>query len=274
MAMPIETPLFFPGRAAQLFGVLHEPVAADDRLAFVLCHPFGEEKLWAHRVFVHAARMLARRGHAVLRFDCSGHGDSDGDDADTSLQSHLVDIAAAVDFLKTRRQVASVGLLGLRLGATEAALLGDQRTDISQLVLWSPITDGAKYMQELLRINLATQLAVYGSVTSDRENLVAQMRAGQTVNIDGYELSLPFYDQLSAVALTRSPRTFAGRCLIVQIDRSSDAQPARDLDQLRHVYQNATLAIVAEEPFWKEIKRFYERTEQLVATTLDWLERS
>ncbi len=267
-----ETPLFFSGGLRQLFGLLHEPRAGSDRTGFVFCHPFGEEKLWTHRVFVHTARELAGRGHAVLRFDYGGNGDSDGDVHDTSLQSNLSDIGAAIEFLKARRQVTSVGLLGLRLGATAAALVADQRSDISQLVLWSPVTDGARYMQDLLRVNLATQLAVHGGVTHDRENLVDMMRAGHTVNVDGYALSFAFHDQVSDVRLTDSPRSFTGRCLVVQIDRSSAAPPARDLEHLHRQYRNGAFTTVAEEPFWKEIKRFYERTDHLVTTTLEWLE--
>ena len=44
-----------------------------------MCHPLGEEKLWAHRVFVSLARDLANAGFVVLRFDCRGEGDSDRD---------------------------------------------------------------------------------------------------------------------------------------------------------------------------------------------------
>jgi exosortase A-associated hydrolase 2 len=271
MTASTETPIYFGHGSEQLFGVLHEPAPDFKSPAFVFCHPFGEEKLWAHRVFVGFARELSRLGHAVLRFDCRGNGDSDAAFRDTSLQSNLHDLGAAIDLLKARRQVDSVALLGLRLGATQAALLAEQRSDISALVLWSPITDGARYMQELLRINLTTQLAVYGAVTTDREALVEQMRSGQTVNVDGYDLALPFYEQVSAVKLAAVPHAYAGPCLIVQVERNESAPPARDLVALELQYARATLRLVHEEPFWKEIQRFYETADQLFATTLEWV---
>ena len=55
-----ETPFFFPSGKHSLFGILHQPAAATCLPAFVFCHPFGEEKLWTHRVFVSFARRLAR----------------------------------------------------------------------------------------------------------------------------------------------------------------------------------------------------------------------
>jgi len=267
-----ETPLYFPSGSAQLFGVLHEPLRETGVPAFVFCHPFGEEKLWAHRVFVGFARELARRGHLVLRVDCRGNGDSDGGFSDSSLETNLEDLSTAVDWLKTRRHVNELALLGLRLGATEAVLLAERRRDISTLVLWSPVTDGARYMQELLRVNLSTQLATHGAISTDRVALVEQMQAGRTVNVDGYELAFPFYEQVSAVRLTGQRRSFARRCLIVQLERNAATAPARDLQELQRRLPSATLKVVQEEPFWKEIQRFYEATDQLAAVTLEWLE--
>ena len=105
MPQPLETPLFFPGVRTPLFGVLHEPATASGALPFVFCHAFGEEKLWAHRVFVAFARELARRGHAVLRFDCGGNGDSGGDFSQSSLKTNLADIDTAIELLKARSGV-------------------------------------------------------------------------------------------------------------------------------------------------------------------------
>lgn len=268
-----ETPLFFRSGPVELYGVLHEPAAPACQPAFVFCHPFGEEKLWAHRVFVAFARELTRRGHAVLRFDYRGNGDSEGEFSDTTLETNLDDIAAAVAFLKARRKVESVGLMGLRLGATQAALAADGRDDVSSLILWSPVTDGGRYMQELLRINLATQMATHGAITADREALVEQMRTGQTVNVDGYEVTLPFFEQVSSVNLATSPRSFAGPCVLVQIERSRASAPSKDLIDLQQKYRNASLQFVEEEPFWKEIHRFYEVADRLFADTLSWLDQ-
>ena len=69
----IETPFFFNNKDIQLFGVIHEPAQPVKNLAWVLCHPFAEEKLWSHRVYVNLARTLAKSGYTVLRFDYRGY---------------------------------------------------------------------------------------------------------------------------------------------------------------------------------------------------------
>lgn len=272
--MTTEIPFFFEGAGGALFGILHEPPpgAPVAEEAFVFCHPFAEEKLWTHRTAVTMARALALRGHPVLRFDCRGNGDSDGAFTDFSIAGALDDVARAVDVVRERTGRTAVSLLGLRLGATIAALSAERLSGMARLVLWAPIVDGGRYMQEQLRVNLATQLAVYKEIRQDRNAMVAAMQAGATVNVDGYEMSWPLYEQLSAVKLAATPRAFAGPCLIVQVDKQDGAKPMPELEQLRAAYPQATLALVREEPFWKEIEAFYERAPRLFESTLGWLE--
>jgi exosortase A-associated hydrolase 2 len=272
--MTTETPFFFEGDAGALFGLLHEPSAgAPARTeAFVFCHPFAEEKLWTHRTYVTMARALAGRGYPVLRFDCRGNGDSDGAFPDFSLSGALDDVARAVDTVRARTGATAVSLLGLRLGGTVAALSAERLAGIARLVLWAPVVDGSRYMQEQLRVNLATQLAVYKEIRQDRNALVADLQAGATVNIDGYQIAWPLFQQLSEIKLTASPRPFAGPCLIIQVDRVDGAKPTAEMEQLRGAYAHGSLALVREEPFWKEIEAFYERAPRLFDSTLAWLE--
>ena len=128
-----ETPFFFPNDPYNLFGILHEPEVEPNGEGFVFCHPFGEEKLWSHRVFVNFARKLAQIGYTVLRFDYMGHGDSDGNFSDATIETRISDIVAAVCWLKDNNSnVNSVSLLGLRLGATLASLTCEQFEGISK----------------------------------------------------------------------------------------------------------------------------------------------
>jgi exosortase A-associated hydrolase 2 len=266
-----EEPFFFPDATRTLFGVYHEAAGAEPKLPFVFCHPFGEEKLWTHRVFVTFARALAGRGHPVLRFDARGNGDSTGSFAESSIATTVEDVGMAVDTLRRRTGAGGVGLLGLRLGATIAAVAADDRPDVKALVLWAPITDGARYAQDLLRINITTQLAVYREVREDRAALVEGMRQGRTANVDGYEIGWAMYDGLTRLSLKGGPSAFASPVLIVQLDRGPTAPPQADLVALTARYPTATRLQAQEEPFWKEIDRFYDTAPNLFATTLDWM---
>lgn len=73
-----ERALAFPCEGEQLVGVLHAPPVPH---AVGVVIPVGgpQYRAGSHRQFVLLARRLAAAGHAVLRFDARGMGDSTGD---------------------------------------------------------------------------------------------------------------------------------------------------------------------------------------------------
>lgn len=265
----LETPQFFSTDGVRLFGVFHG-AASPARLPILFCHPFGEEKLWTHRVFVTFARELAKRGHPVLRFDYMGNGDSAGDFAASTVETVIADINRAAEWLKRETGQPKIGMMGLRFGATVATVAAEHRDDVARLIQWAPIVDGAKYLQELLRINLSTQLAVYREVRIDREAMAAQLAAGATVNVDGYELSPGMAAQLQALRIDQ-PKRFNGDCFIAQVDKAAEPRPLAELSALTSTYAQAQMQIVREDPFWKEIPRLYESAPNLFDATLRWL---
>lgn len=269
-----EIPFFFPNDGYRLFGILHLPKAFQKKTAFLFCHPFGEEKLWSHLVYVNFARELTRRGHPVLRFDYMGNGDSDGNFDDSSVATNLSDIRCALKVLREKAVDAPyVGLIGLRFGATLAALAAEDDPEIYRLILWEPILNGAQYMQELLRINLTSQMAVFKEIQYNREALIQTMKEGQTANVDGYEIALGMYEQVTSINLINGPKRFQGKCLVVQIaPRQQNFK--KDFSLLFSIYQDGDILMSLEEPFWKEIKALYSSANQLYHDTLIWLEQN
>ena len=93
----------------------------------------------SHRQFLLLARSLAEAGFPVLRFDCRGMGDSEGEPR--SFEALDEDIAAAVNTLQSAcRQVQRVVLWGLCDGASAALLYVGRTADprIEGLCLLNP----------------------------------------------------------------------------------------------------------------------------------------
>ncbi|HWR97509.1 MAG TPA: alpha/beta fold hydrolase [Candidatus Methanoperedens sp.] len=265
-----ERPFFFPGGNHTIFGVLYDAGHRPAQRGYVFCAPFAEEMLWSQRVFVSLARELCSRGFPVLRFDYAGTGDSEGDFQDSTMQGWLSDIGAAIDVLREECQVQSVVLLGLGLGATLAARKAEEEALVRGLVLWQPVLSGPSYMKEILRTNITTQLAIWKEVRHKSEDLVRFLAEGSTVNFDGYELSHALYEEISEVNLLDKPKTFSGRVLLVQVSRKPE-QPNRQMQHLQSLYAKCELAVACEQFFWKEIKIYYERAEDLFRLTLGWM---
>lgn len=276
-----EVPFFFSRGTTSLFGVLHEPTAVRRPVGLVMSHPLAEEKLWSHRVFVSMARQLAADGYPVLRFDYMGAGDSTGRSDEVDLGSQLADLATAVETLATRSAgLHHIGLIGLRLGATVAALTMEaaERGEApailrgSPLVLWDPVLDGSAYLLEVLRTNLSAQMATHGKVIETREVMVQRILGGASVNVDGYEIARPLFESVGRVdLLPTTPKRHAGPTLVVPILVGARRKPRPDLEALAVSYPSGTLLEADEQPFWREIKQFYGRAERLQALTRDWL---
>jgi len=144
-------PLFFGRPERQLYGVYHPaPEQGRSARAMLFCNPFGQEAIRVNRPYRVLADKLTRQRWHVLRFDYSSSGDSAGSDADARVEAWLGDIATAIQELRAMAGVKSVHLLGIRVGATLAALSAAGRRDVEGLVLWEPIVSGRRYLESLL----------------------------------------------------------------------------------------------------------------------------
>lgn len=106
---------------------------------------------WAMR---RLASLLSQRGFHVLRFDYSCTGDSAGDSADAQLVDWRRDIATAVAELKDIAGVSQVSIIGLRLGASLAAIATTEGLAIRDLILWEPVIKGESYVTGLVAVGV------------------------------------------------------------------------------------------------------------------------
>lgn len=114
----------FPNRGAtaMLAGRLDAPEGEIKAFAlFAHCFACSKDILAAGRI----AGALAARGIAVLRFDFTGLGGSEGDFANTNFSSNIADFVAAADFLRQYHRAPQL-LIGHSLGgAAVLAAAGD-----------------------------------------------------------------------------------------------------------------------------------------------------
>lgn len=143
------------GSDGELFG-LHHPAASSTRrgVGIVLVCPLGTDYTRSDRAYRHLAERLAASGFDVLRYDHYGTGDSAGDDAALELVRRWRDgVGDAVEALRERMGGTTIGLVGLRLGATLAMAHAAVRGDVDALVLWSPCTSGQAFVTEVVKLH-------------------------------------------------------------------------------------------------------------------------
>ena len=135
---------------ARVFGMLHEPPAgraADS--AVVLCPPLGYQGVCSYRPLRALALELAASGRPTLRFDWPASGESTGSERVPALVARWVAaVAAAADETRRRTGARQVALVGVKIGATLAAVAAAEGANVSELVLWAPTRSGKAYMRE------------------------------------------------------------------------------------------------------------------------------
>ncbi len=129
-----------------LSGLLETPppdVATQRYALFAHCFTCGKDIAAASRI----SRALAARGIAVLRFDFTGLGNSDGDFANTSFTSNVQDLIAAAKALEYDH-AAPVMLIGHSLGGAAVLAAAHELPSVEAVVtIASPAT--AKHVEHL-----------------------------------------------------------------------------------------------------------------------------
>jgi uncharacterized OsmC-like protein/alpha/beta superfamily hydrolase len=102
------------------------------------------------KALVHINRALARHGIAVLRFDFTGLGESEGDFSETSLSSNVADLVAAAEFLKSNFEAPQL-LIGHSLGGAAVLQAAEQIASTKAVVTISApsgLDDLVRYLRD------------------------------------------------------------------------------------------------------------------------------
>ena len=198
----------FGSSRRRLFG-LYVPAASSGvpPAGVVLCPPFGHEYVRTHRTLRNLAMRLSATGLHVLKFDYFGCGDSAGDGDEGSLAQWQADIGAAIDELKDMTGLPAVSLVGVRLGATLAALAAAKRRDIKTLVLWDPILRGATYLEE--------QRVLQTDWLKTRPRVRGQAEIPPEHELIGFPLTPALAEELGALDLLAQAKWPARRVVII-----------------------------------------------------------
>ncbi len=146
----IRSSLELLSNGLKVFGVLHLPeTKTESKIPAVLfCHGFGGNKIGKFRLAVKLAERLSQIGIASLRIDFRGSGDSEGDFADTTIQTQLDDAKIALQYLQEHPSIdtSNIAVAGRSLGGAIATHLAAEHGQIRALALWCPLFDAQPWV--------------------------------------------------------------------------------------------------------------------------------
>jgi alpha-beta hydrolase superfamily lysophospholipase len=137
--MSLERFEFSSARGDRLSAILDRPVGEPLTYAlFAHCFTCGKDNLAAKRI----AEALTLRGIAVLRFDFTGLGASEGEFANTNFSSNVADLIAAADHLRQAHKAPGI-LIGHSLGGAAVLAAAGQVPEAQAIVTIAAPADPA-----------------------------------------------------------------------------------------------------------------------------------
>jgi len=121
----------FPGTDGQLLAARLDAPSGEVKAYALFAHCFtcGKDVFAASRI----AQALTEHGIAVLRFDFTGLGASEGDFANTNFSSNVADLVAAADFMR-RALAAPKIIIGHSLGGAAVLSAAGQIAEVKAVV--------------------------------------------------------------------------------------------------------------------------------------------
>ncbi len=218
------TPLYFGRPERPLFGMLHrqhdDPDFAPTR-GLVVAPPLLQEGIGAHRALWWLGERVAPDGITTLRFDWHGSGDSSGTSDQLTVGGLVEDMQAATDWMQCHARVGGVRQLALRSGCLVLLAAAARSTRPVDLVLWDPVLDGARLVQDWRRQH-REQLAEVGRYLTG-----PQLSGPQ--DLIGFDVAGAFLDEMTELDVGTVVLPAGSRILVVgwHLDAEIDAMLER-----------------------------------------------
>ena len=231
----------------------------------VTCAPLDQEMVTTYGRYARWSKQLAEDGYSVLRYHPLGTGESDGSHANITVESLVKDAVTAQHLARQRFQSRHVGYFGVRFGATVSILAAAERP-ADFLVLWCPVTNLRHYFRELLRSKVTAD-AVVRSQAGSTQPMIADLEAGRTIDVLGYELCPSLYRQMSAMsALPEKP---PARSILWLARPAEEASAAKVVKRWQELGSRVDFRVIPQKVFWEYPDVAFP--ERFTAATVQWL---
>ncbi len=237
-ASPLPHALYLSVGGEWVFATYHPAAGTRSSAAALICPPFGWEEVCSYRALREWATDLARQGHATLRIDLPGSGDSGGSPTDPlRLDAWSDAVRAAAMWLRDSTSARSLAAIGIGLGGLVVCKAAAAGAPLNEAVLWGTPSRGRTLIRELRAFARMEQAQV--SVAHESEPATPDP-AG--VEAGGFALSEETASALEALDLTALPGSAAPMRRVLLLGRDGIAADSRLRSHLEENGVQVTLA--------------------------------
>ncbi|WP_236787924.1 alpha/beta hydrolase [Amycolatopsis sp. GM8] len=241
-----------------LEGVIHPGVGDLTRGAVIQVHGINAD-MTEGGMFVRLAERLAEAGFNVLRFSFRGHGHSGGTQRGATIAGELLDLQAAIDYVRERFP-GPLSIVASSFGAVSTALslrwLGNR---LAQLVLWNPVLD--------LKATFIEPELPWGRMNFSPEQQELLATQGFLMLDDEFEVGRVLFEEFHHYQPLNSLLASAVPAIIVHGDRDS-AVSYEIAQQAAEVKPNTEFCTVSGSDHGFDTRA---REDEAVQVTVNWL---
>ena len=267
-----ESDISFSNEGQTIIGTLAMPAGEGPFPVALLLHGFtgtrhelpvvGTEDT----MFSRAARWLGERGVASLRIDFRGSGESEGAWEDTSFSGQISDAIAALDYMETLEGAdgGRMSILGLSQGGLVAAATAGRDARVSNLILWSAVSNPVMSYGILLGYDNLLAGAAFGD-----EALTIMLPWGVETALKG-----PFFEDIFLVDPVAEIAGYAGPLLAITGARDTTVTPQPHAGQVFLDYHEGAEALVVldGDHVLDVLAGVSEVIDEALAYSLAWLQ--
>ncbi len=183
----VAVPEFVTVNQRRLFTLTWQPAGHQAPTGTVLyLPPLAEEMNRCRSHVADTARALAAQGWRCVLLDPYATGESEGDSEAADWDLWVADAATLVERLAAGH--GPIVLWGVRSGALLAAEVASRvPQQVQRLLFWQPVLDGSLFLNQTLRLRIASQM-VHDGAKESTDSLRRQLAEGHTLEVAGYPL--------------------------------------------------------------------------------------
>ena len=217
-------------------------------------------------MFSRAARWLGERGVASLRIDFRGSGESDGAWEDTTFSGQISDAIAALDYLEMLEGIDgdSISIIGLSQGGLVGAAAAGRDARVSNLVLWSAVSNPVMSYGILLGYDTLLSGAAAGD-----EVTTIELPWGAETSLRG-----PFFEDIFLVDPVAEIAGYGGPLLVIVGERDTTVTPMPQAGQVFLDYHQGAedLVVLDGDHVFDVLAERSEVIDEALAYSLAWLQ--
>jgi exosortase A-associated hydrolase 2 len=268
----VLTGVFIDGARGPILVVTRRPAGV--RRCVLFAPPFAEEMNKSRRMMAEASIALAARGYASVLPDLYGSGDSAGEFVEADWATWVKDLTQVVNRCRDDGLDVSA-VVAVRLGCALAAqALAESGVSVKRSVFWQPVTDGARFMTQFLRLRAAASMMSPEGAESIGQ-LKQQLQDRGRLEVAGYELSARLAADIEGVRLDAALCPQLGTIHWLEVVRDAGSELPGAVHAAVQRAQESGHRVVADgvtgEPFWSSTEivlnpALIERTVQALAS--------